>query len=69
MEPVGLGRKLALMPAGRGNGGAGLLRSVGAVRSANSILGNLKIRHTVVADGCGEKCGKTHTFPVCVRAG
>ncbi len=39
MEPVGVSRKLAFMPAGHGNGGAGTLRL------ATSIRKNLEFRH------------------------
>ncbi len=63
MEPVGVSRKLALMPAGHTNGRAEPLRS------AISISEILQIHHAAVADGCGEKCGKTHIFLACALAG
>ncbi len=67
MEPVGVSRKLALMPAGHAKGGESLLRS------AISILGNLDIRHAEIdarADGeKSHKCGKTHIFAAWALAG
>ena len=42
MEPIGVSRKLALMPAGHVKGGAGPLRS------ATSIRKNLEIRHAEI---------------------
>ncbi len=69
MEPVGVSRKLALMPAGHVNVGAGTLRAVGAVRPAISIQENLETHQAEVGDGCGDKCGKTHIFLAWPRAG
>ncbi len=60
MEPAGVSRKLALMPAGHAKGRAEPLRS------AISILENLEFRHAEIdarADGeKSHKCGKTHIF-------
>ncbi len=67
MEPFDVSRKLAMMPAGRGNGGAGPLRS------ATSIQKNLEIHHAEIdarADGeKSHKCGKTHIFAARALAG
>ncbi len=67
MEPVGVSRKMALMPAGHGNGGAGTLRS------AISIPENLEFRHAEIdarADGeKSHKCGNTHIFAAWALAG
>ena len=67
MEPIGVSRKLALMPAGHVKGGAGPLRS------AISIRKNLEIRHAEIdarADGeKSHKCGKTHIFAAWALAG
>ncbi len=73
MEPVGVSRKLASMPAGHGNGGAGPSRAVGAVRPAISIQENLEFHHAEIdarADGeKSHKCGKTHIFTARALAG
>ena len=67
MEPVGVSRKLALMPAGHGNGGAEPLRP------AISIHENFDFRHAEIdARADGEKihkCGKTHIFAAWALAG
>ncbi len=67
MEPVGVSRKLALMPASHAMGGAGTLRP------ATSIRKNLEIRHAEIdarADGeKSHKCGKTHIFAAWALAG
>ncbi len=62
MEPVGVSRKLALMPAGHTNGGVDPLRVSGAVREAISIRENIEFHHENVADGYGDKCGKLTPF-------
>ena len=67
MEPVGVSRMLALMPAGHAKGRAEPLRS------AISIPENLKFRHAEIdarADGeKSNKCGKTHIFAAWALAG
>ncbi len=67
MEPVGVSRKLILMPAGHAKGRAEPLRP------ATSIPENLEIRHAEIdarADGeKSHKCGKTHIFAAWARAG
>ncbi len=67
MEPVGVSRKLALMPAGYAKGRAEPLRS------AISIRENLEIRHAEIdarADGeKSHKCRKTHIFAAWALAG
>ena len=67
MEPVGVSRKLALMPAGHAKG------RVEPLRPATSIRKNLEIRHAEIdARADGEKihkCGKTHIFLAEPRAG
>ena len=67
MEPVGVSRKLALMPASHTKGGESPLRS------AISIPENLEFRHAEIdakADGeKSHKCGKTHIFAAWVLAG
>ncbi len=67
MEPVGVSRNLALMPAGHAKGRAGPLRS------ATSIRKYLEVRHAEIdarADGeKSHKCGKTHIFAAWVLAG
>ncbi len=45
MEPVGVSRKLDLMPAGHVNVGASPIRASAAMREAISLRENLKIRH------------------------
>ena len=67
MEPVGVSRKLALMPAGHAKGRAEPLRP------ATSIRKYLEIRHAEIdARADGEKiheCGKTHIFAAWALAG
>ena len=54
MEPVGVSRMLALMPAGHAKGCAEPLRST------ISISEILTIRRVAVAAGRGKKCEKSH---------
>ncbi len=67
MEPVGVSRKLALMPAGHANGRADSLRSAISIRKYPDI------RHAEIdarADGeKSHKCGKTHIFAAWALAG
>ena len=65
MEPVGFSRKLALMPAGHGKGGAGTLRPAISIHEI--------IRTLYPEAGRGgkksHKCGKTHIFLAWALAG
>ena len=69
MEPVGVSRKWTVILASHTEGGESLLRSSGALHPIISILANPDIRHAGVADGRGDKCGKTHIFAAWVLAG